>query len=230
MAKYIVVHGIKIATEFQPETFGRLTTIGPRFIVGKNAYQVCECICGKVHIAQAHALRYRGTGSCGCATRDATIKRSTKHGECRRGKLTREYRGWLAMMERCHNESHKNFQDYAGRGICVCDRWQESNGLGYLNFLADMGRKPSPKHSLDRIDVNGNYCPENCRWATVVQQMRNMRTNHKVTAFGKTQCVTAWSEETGIPDTAIRARLKRGWPIDKALTTPVKPRKPSRRS
>lgn len=230
MAEFIVVHSIKVATEFVPETFGRLTTIGPRFrlqcsVQGlKTSHQVCQCTCGNVCVVRISGLKNGSTASCGCRRREEVIKRNTKHGECRRGKLTKEYSGWVAMMQRCYNIKHESYPDYGGRGITVCDRWREPDGVGFTNFIDDMGRKPSSKHSIERKLVNGNYCPENCCWATDNEQARNRRNNVYLTHNGKTQCLSAWAKELGIPDGTLRDRLKSGMPIERALTKPVKGR------
>jgi hypothetical protein len=98
-------------------------------------------------------------------------------------------------------------------------------GTGFTNYYSDMGPRPSPKHSIDRIDNNGNYCPENCRWATQTEQNRNQRNNRLLTFNGKTQCVTAWAEETGINRDTIDKRLKLGWTVEDVFTTPVRNRR-----
>ena len=121
------------------------------------------------------------------------------------------------MIDRCGRPSHRFFHHYGGRGISVCDRWKT-----YDNFLADMGRRPSDKHSLDRIDNNGNYEPNNCRWATSVTQLRNRRANRMITFNGRTMCIAEWSEETGLSSAAITQRIDGlGWSIENALTIPA---------
>jgi hypothetical protein len=127
-----------------------------------------------------------------------------------------EYRSWDGLIRRCTCSAEPSWHNYGGRGITVCERW-----LSYENFLADMGPKPSRKHSLDRIDVNGNYEPGNCRWATVNEQQRNRRNNKLVTFGSKTQCLTAWAEELHLPLYTLSQRLNRGWSVEKAFTEPV---------
>jgi hypothetical protein len=219
MAKYILVHGIRVAKSFTPETFGRLTTIGPKFVLSNKqsrAYQVCQCDCGKHVVCQADCLRNGNTQSCGCLQKERTSAVNTTHGLSR----TPEHKRWKGMIGRCHNPNQSNYSCYGGRGIKVCERWLGPNG--YQNFLADMGRRPSDKHSIDRIDVNGDYCPENCRWATRTQQNNNTRRNIVLTHAGRSMTMAEWSREVGMPPTMIKQRLKRGWSVEEALTTPVR--------
>jgi hypothetical protein len=142
------------------------------------------------------------------------MDKRTKHGEARgRGKGTPEYRAWQAMWARVRN-SYKP-------GIRVCNRWKE-----YENFLADMGRKPTPKHSLDRINNEGNYEPGNCRWATNTMQLRNMSRNHLVEFNGRTQTLAEWAEEIGMRYATLWSRIGRyGWTTKRALTQPVQSRR-----
>lgn len=127
-----------------------------------------------------------------------------------------EWRSWLAMRQRCSNPRTVGWADYGGRGIKVCRRWKSS----FANFLKDMGPKPTPQHSIDRKDVDKNYTPSNCRWATKLDQARNCRSNRYVTFNKKTMCLSAWADETGLSESLIRARLNIGWTVQKTLTTP----------
>lgn len=136
---------------------------------------------------------------------------ATKHGQYG----TPEYTAWMHMKARCTNENHKQFPEYGGRGITVCEEWSDFDA-----FLKDMGTRPSPLHSIDRRNNSLGYSKENCRWATRKEQNRNHRGNHLLTFQGKTQCISAWSEELGMPDSVIRIRVERGWSIERALTTP----------
>ena len=145
-------------------------------------------------------------------------KNGMTHGE--RKPLTPEYLAWRSMRERCKNPRHKVYEQYGGRGITVCERWDAS----YLDFLADMGRKPSSSHSLDRIDNNKGYSPDNCRWATKKEQGRNRRDNTVIEFQGKRMCVADWADEFGMSRNALYIRLKNNWPIAEALTKPVQPR------
>lgn len=128
----------------------------------------------------------------------------------------REYRIWISMKDRCYREKHKFFHLYGGRGIRVCERWVHS----FANFAFDMGSPPSWDHSLDRIDADGDYSPENCRWATHSQQNCNRRGYNRVlTHAGRSQTVAEWSRETGLNDSTIRERLRRGWCGNRVLST-----------
>jgi hypothetical protein len=122
------------------------------------------------------------------------------------------------MTGRCKHPTFKNWKNYGGRGITVCERW--AGPEGFACFIEDMGRRPSPKHSLDRIDNNGNYTPLNCRWATAKQQGNNRRTNRLLTLDGKTKSITEWADERGVGRYLIWHRLQRGWSVRNAITTP----------
>lgn len=150
------------------QRFGRLVA---NRIVGRKYGRVCwECLCdcGTICVVTSGHLR-QGTLSCGCA-RESPPSHGV-HGECVDRTHTPEYAAWTSMKQRCDNPHATGFKYYGGRGISVCSRWRES----FKNFLADMGRRPSARHSLDRIDNDGNYDAENCRWATKLTQMSNRR-------------------------------------------------------
>lgn len=169
------------------------------------------CFCGKKSRAAAGYLISRHTRSCGCLTVRTKGRRYTgdhfaHHGEARRGGKVVEYTTWKGINSRCSPGS-----GYYERGIRVCKRWKDS----YENFLTDVGRRPSNKHSLDRIDNDGNYEPGNVRWATRAVQNRNSRRNHWLTWRGRTLCITDWEKEVGF---RFFGRIKAGWPIDIAMT------------
>lgn len=124
------------------------------------------------------------------------------------------YKCWWSMINRCVNPGSTAYHNYGGRGIKVCKRWMVS----FDDFSADMGPRPSAKHSIDRIDNDGDYCPENCRWATCKTQRSNSRQNRYLTAFGRTQILADWSREFGVKSTTIRERLEDGWTIEDAIT------------
>lgn len=128
-----------------------------------------------------------------------------------------EYFAWHAMMSRCYRKYHQSYRNYGARGITVCSRWHS-----YENFLADMGRRPSTQHSLDRIDNDGNYEPDNCRWATYKEQQRNKRTSAHITIDGRTQTVSDWADEMGVSRNRIQSRINIGWDPKDAVLQPPK--------
>lgn len=170
---------------------------------------LCQCNCGNKKTVASRHLKAGCTRSCGCL--------KIKHGHNTTTKITKTYTSWSHMKDRCVNPNHKHYHHYGGRGITVCEKW-----LKFQNFLEDMGESPGPGYSIERINNNEGYYPENCKWATSREQHRNMRSNILIQFNGKTQCLIEWSEETGIPYTTLFSRINRlGWSIKKALITPV---------
>lgn len=136
-----------------------------------------------------------------------------------------EYSRYKAMRSRCHNPNNTHYANYGGRGIVLCDRWLNgaAGKSGFECFLEDMGQRPF-KMTVERIDSNGPYSPENCRWASTREQHLNMRSNRRLEFDGRSLTVTEWEQEVGISRAAILRRLGRGWSVDRALTTAVDPR------
>jgi hypothetical protein len=129
------------------------------------------------------------------------------------------YTKWKGMITRCYNEASEFYMDYGGRGITVCERWRGKGG--FENFYADMGDVPENKPTIDRIDVNGDYCPENCRWADEIDQANNKRNNRFLTYNGESLTSSQWARRIGISERVIKDRVRLGWDADKILTTPV---------
>jgi len=152
------------AADISGERFGRLVAIEPTHIGGRRLWR-CACDCGGESLVDVGKLRIGNTKSCGCHKASVLGISTTKHGM----HGTRTYRIWKAMRSRCNNPNVTQYKDWGGRGITVCERWGR-----FENFLADMGEAP-PDRSLDRIDVDGNYEPSNCRWATRLEQAHNTR-------------------------------------------------------
>lgn len=192
--------------------YGRLKVIKRGGTIRSIASWECLCDCGKTTVVTGDALRRGNTRSCGCLHDEARLvagKANRTHGMFG----TRTYKSWSHMIGRCTNKNDARYHDYGGRGISVCERWEM-----FENFMADMGEAPRCL-TLDRINVNGNYEPGNCRWATDKEQARNTRANRIVQAFGKEISLAEWAELTGLNRQTIESRIKRGWTIEDALTT-----------
>lgn len=197
--------------------FGRLTVVEETTMRQQRAIVWrCLCDCGNETLVSTGRLRSGHTQSCGCKKVDGPHPSQKTHGHSFvDGKATSEYNAWSSMKSRCLNPKAPNYKDYGGRGITVCERWLDS----FENFLADMGPKPSPEHSLDRYpDNDGNYEPGNCRWADGVQQSSNKRSNHLVMVDGEAMTVTEAARRKGANIVLVRSRIKRGWSIERALS------------
>lgn len=163
--------------------FGRLLVVAPAPSAvlpdGRKVVQwACQCDCGGEVIVYANSLRRGLTKSCGCWAKELHVNRGCtlrlKHGKARKdrqGRQISEYKAWVSMKQRCYNPNARGYENYGGAGVTVCDRWRKS----FENFYADMGDKPAPDYSLDRVNPFGNYEPGNCRWADKVTQSRNTR-------------------------------------------------------
>lgn len=189
--------------------FGRWTVLGKSErtnVDGERPYFSCRCDCGTVGEVHRSGLTSGNSSSCGCLHRETV----TKHGRSQ----SDVYGIWGTMIYRCTNPNAHGYENYGGRGIRVCDRWARS----FEAFLEDMGPRPSPKHTIDRIDNYGHYEPGNVRWATKKEQSRNTRRNHVLEHFGRSMTIAEWAEETGLSFTTITSRLDRGWDVDRALS------------
>jgi hypothetical protein len=202
--------------ELTGQIFGRYTVID-RATPTRNRVPRwrCRCECGTVRSVVQHGLVSGATRSCGCLARELVGARVLTHGRTH----TPEYESWAQMRHRCSNPNHHAFARYGGRGIRVCARWDS-----FEIFLADMGQRPSPKHSLDRVDNDGNYEPSNCRWATRLQQSRNSSSTRPIEWRGVRRPVSEWAETLGVTPDLLYNRLHAGWTTDRAFTTtPCKP-------
>lgn len=185
---------------------GLCASRGPRL----TSHWRCECDCGVIVVLSHGQIASGNTKSCGCLRRDILFSGlQATHGMSN----SSEYHTWATMKARCTNANSPDFAAYGGSGITVCARWQS-----FENFIADMGPKPSPQHSLDRKDTFGIYEPSNCVWSTPKEQARN-KTNNRILSFnGKSMCLAAWADELGITRKALVYRLKK-WPLEIALTS-----------
>lgn len=180
----------------------------------------CKCDCGTERIVLQDTLLSGASQSCGCLSVESFVHRNRvnkrTHGNTVGG-YSPEYRAWLHIRNRCCNPNVKDFPHYGGRGITICDRWRDS----FEAFLADMGKRPSSRHSVDRIDVNANYTPGNCRWATSRQQQNNRRDNFIVIVGGKTITLRDACRSAGVNYNLVWLRINRqGWTLFEAVTTP----------
>lgn len=169
-------------------------------------------------MTDATALKRGRTVSCGCRLREVWNESATRAVRTHGMTQTPEYRTWTRINSRCFDRGSKDYPNYGGRGIVVCERWRRS----FERFFADMGPRPTGTYSIDRIDNDGPYAPGNCRWATPRQQLNNRRTNRRMTAFGRTATASELAELHGIARHVVYSRLDRGWDIEAALTRPLR--------
>jgi hypothetical protein len=187
--------------------FGRLTVLKRSEKRNANVSWECLCECGKTIVAFGFDLKRGHTSSCGCLQVDAVTKHNLWKSPI--------YKIWLSMIQRCTNSRASHYKDYGGRGIAVCDRWLNS----FECFYEDMNYGYHKGLSIERIDVNGNYTPNNCKWIAKSEQQNNKRNNHLITYNGKTQTLTQWAIELNINSSTLNKRITRsGWSTEDALT------------
>lgn len=177
----------------------------------RKAAWLCECTCGTRRNITSSNLK--SALSCGCGRREKTILRNTTHGRAR----SPEHTTWCAMKSRCYNQNEPGYVDYGGRGISVCDRWKDS----FASFLSDMGLKPFPEASIGRIDNDGNYEPNNCRWETHGQQARNTRRTRRIAIGNDSKCFSDWAKEAGVTPSTFSNRVDANWSADDLLLPPT---------
>jgi hypothetical protein len=190
---------------------------------GSNYQRIVSvvCDCGKQKSVLLSNLKSGMTRSCGCLQREAATKHNRAHNTTHGMTAAPEYRCWHAMLWRCSPAATGHGRLYYFlKGIQVCDRWQGPEGLA--NFCADMGPRPSSRHSVERKNGDLGYSPENCVWALPKEQCRNLSNNRNLTYKGRTMCVSAWAEEVGLERSVLDSRLRLGWSLERALATPVR--------
>lgn len=198
------------------QRFGRLVAIERSQNVARtNAPSrpawLCACDCGTRKVVSKACLISGLAKSCGCIRREVVSAKNTSHGMSK----TPEYISWGQMNRRCHDMSNKNYKDYGGRGISVCEQWRHS----FENFFSSMGRRPTIKHSLERKDNSLGYSPGNCKWATRREQSQNRRGRRYLSAFGTTLPVEDWGHKISVRPKTILARIDRlGWPVSRAVS------------
>lgn len=204
--------------ELAGERFGLLTVLKLAEVKKGSSHWECQCECGNRTIVKGVHLVNGNTKSCGCLKKTAAQKAgqaNIKHGKTN----TRIWKTWHSMKERCFNQTCEAYKNYGARGITVCDEWLNSFQAFY-EWAMSNGYEAHL--TIDRIDVNGDYCPENCRWADMKAQSNNRRSNHVLEYKGESHTMSEWSQITGIKKSTILKRLKYGWTIEKALTKNVK--------
>lgn len=215
---------MKQVIDLTGKTFGKLTVLhlSDDYIRGKARW-LCRCECGQTTVAFACNIVHGHTTSCGCHKKENYKTMNLTHGATagkmkRKNEYPRSYKIWVNMRQRCNNQAQAAFKDYGARGITICKRWND-----YANFAADMG-EPPPGTSLDRIDNDGQYSIENCRWATKVEQARNKRSAKLITYNSETRSLAEWAEYLGISRGALHNRLFRGWDLERVFNQPYRKR------
>lgn len=186
--------------------FGKLVALEEDGRIGTNVAWICKCDCGNTRRIKANSLLSGNSRSCGCGR----IEAITKHN----GTNTKLFNVWRNIKERCTNENYKTYNNYGGRGIKVCDEWLLSYEA-FKEWAISSGYREGL--TIDRIDVNGNYEPSNCRWATQRQQARNKRNNVFLEFDGKRQCLMDWSAELGVKYNTLSWRRSQGWSTEEIL-------------
>lgn len=195
--------------------FGKWTVLlKTGHIHGRPAW-FCRCDCGTSRLVMRKHLLSGASKSCGCVRGQKLVSWSTKHGESN----SPEYSVWRTMKRRCLDSSAHGYKNYGGRGIGVCKSWQKS----FRQFIKDMGRRPSPSHTIERINNSKGYYPQNCIWATRKENLNNKRTNRLVMVNGVTRTLQQCAEMLGISKGAMRNRLESGWSTKEATTLPKMP-------
>ena len=214
----------KAKHHYEGTRFGKLTVIREDGR-SKNGCVIwlCRCDCGNEYRTTSTYLRRGYSTSCGCETKSKQIESHKTHGMSD----SRLFKTWINMKNRCENPNTREYHNYGGRGIKVCDEWKH-NFVSFYNWSIESGYIFDAKFgecTLDRIDVDGDYCPENCRWITNKEQQNNKRNNRFLLYRGSKKTMAEWSEITGISASTIKSRIERGWSVEEALETPVNQRR-----
>lgn len=209
--KLQIINGQKSGFIEVLETFVTITPFG-------RAVTVCkyQCACGKIAVTEKARVVAGKIKSCGCMKAEFLRQINVRHGHSPAHSSTSEYRAWRSMKDRCANPKNKAFHRYGGRGIKVCKRWRK-----FENFFADMGKKPSIVHSLDRIKNNKGYNPVNCAWRTPREQQNNKRSNKLISFEGLKLTLAQFARRLKLPKHVVYMRYKNGWSIAEIAATPL---------
>ncbi len=197
---------VKIGMEFE-----RLTVIGIdeiESISRRKTIWRCECKCGNQISVIGHSLLNKHSKSCGCLKKEVTTLRSTTHGQAKKGLISKEYLAWQQIKKRCTDEEGFQYRDYGGRGILICEEWEND----FQAFFDHVGPAPSEKHSIDRVSNEKGYVPGNMRWATRPVQNRNKRNNQYIATADRVMCLTDWAKFIGIKVPALSMRIRKNGP------------------
>lgn len=205
-------------------TFSRLTVVAraesTKYGDGRiRTNWLCQCLCGKTITARADQLKSKNTKSCGCLHSEwAKSGRARRtHGYASVTNASNEHGIWCSMKARCRNKKSPAYKNYGGRGITVCDRWLNS----FQFFIDDMGSRPSKNHSIERLDNDAGYSPENCVWTTWTEQCANRRPNIPITDNGRTMLISHWAKELKINSQTLERRYHAGWSHHDIVNKPV---------
>lgn len=194
------------------QKFGRLTVISFHETESGDTFFNCKCDCGKDVVVRGQDLKRGSTKSCGCLKKEFVPSNKT-HGMSK----TRLFKIWSGMRQRCNNKNNPKYKVYGGRGITVCDEWNDFSN--FMNWSYKNGYNDTL--TIDRIDPNGNYCPSNCRWSTLKEQANNTRSTVFLTYKGEKKPASEWSKITGIPQDTLTKRKRNGWSDEECIKTPV---------
>ena len=192
------------------QKFNKLTVIKfDHYDKKYNSYWLCKCECGNYKVVRRSHLLHGNVQSCGCVILEGrgTYKNGWRtHGLWHQN--PRLCKIWNCMKDRCYNKDNEHYKDYGGRNIKICEEWKND----FANFVKWAKNNGYEEHlTIDRIDVNGDYCPDNCRWATRIEQANNKRNNIFITYRGETNTIAQWSRRTGISEDALERRYHKGW-------------------
>ena len=201
------------ARDLSGNTYGHLTVLNYDKTIKGHKYYLCKCDCGKIKSISGSHLSTGSSKSCGCKVAEKTIERNTTHSLSK----TRLYHIWIGMKERCLNPNSHAFKNYGGRGIHICNEWLND----FVEFYKwSIANGYSDDLTIERIDVNGNYEPQNCTWISLSEQNKNKRNVIYITINGITKSITKWADDSPVNLVTIYKRLQRGWDYETAITAP----------
>lgn len=197
------------------EKFSRLKVIKYAYTRNKRAYWLCECVCGNTKVVSTTDLKTGNTQSCGCLKHERVKTFYSNLNKTHGMKGTKIYSKWLSMKARCYKKSCKGYKNYGGRGIKVCDDWKNSF-ITFYEWAIKNGYQDNL--TIERIDVNGNYEPDNCKWITNTEQQNNKKNNTYIIYNGDKHTIAEWSRIMGINKNTISGRLRKGWTTKRVLS------------